>query len=111
MSWIDIPADSHFSLANIPFGVVSHAGVRTPVGATRVGEVVIDLSALERAGLFEKAFGTASSTFFTQVKLPVLSLKSVANSNCPVVCTERVCRSASSGEISSTQNDTTTAQL
>ena len=68
MSWVNISPYSHFSLANIPFGISSHAGSQGLVGATRVGDSVIDLSALEQAGLFRDAFKAANTTFFAQVR-------------------------------------------
>lgn len=49
-SWIDISADSDFSLDNIPFGVFSADEVAR--AATRIGDYVIDLDALQKAGLF-----------------------------------------------------------
>lgn len=49
-SWIEIPNNSDFSLANIPFGVYSKDGVARC--ATRIGNSVIDLDALQKAGLF-----------------------------------------------------------
>lgn len=49
-SWINIAADSDFSLDNIPFGVFSSDG--KPRGATRLGDNVIDLDALQKAGFF-----------------------------------------------------------
>ncbi|GAA5875192.1 hypothetical protein JCM8547_005547 [Rhodosporidiobolus lusitaniae] len=56
-SWLDVDTFSHFSLANIPFGIVSHAGnERHRVAATRLGDHVIDLSVLEAEGLLAEAF-------------------------------------------------------
>lgn len=49
-SWIEIPANSDFTLENIPFGIGSTAG--NPRAATRIGDKVIDLDALQGAGLF-----------------------------------------------------------
>ncbi|MBI1287796.1 MAG: fumarylacetoacetase [Flavobacteriales bacterium] len=49
-SWINIAADSDFSLDNIPFGVFSSDG--KPRAATRLGDNVIDLDALQKAGFF-----------------------------------------------------------
>lgn len=49
-SWFDIPQDSDFSLANIPFGIFSYEG--RPRAATRIGDAVIDLDALQKSGLF-----------------------------------------------------------
>lgn len=49
-SWIDITADSDFSLENIPFGIFSVD--ETARAATRIGDYVIDLDALQKAGFF-----------------------------------------------------------
>ncbi len=49
-SWINIAKDSDFSLHNIPFGIYSNSGM--PKAATRIGETVIDLDVLHKAGLF-----------------------------------------------------------
>jgi len=51
-SWIDIKPDSDFSLHNIPFGigVIPEAGSRI---CTRIGDKVIDLSAMAKLGFFD----------------------------------------------------------
>ncbi|MCF8275619.1 MAG: fumarylacetoacetase [Flavobacteriales bacterium] len=49
-SWIEITEDSDFSLDNIPFGVYGNGG--KPKAATRIGDSVIDLDVLLKAGLF-----------------------------------------------------------
>jgi fumarylacetoacetase len=49
-SWIEIPTNSDFTLENIPFGIGSAGG--KPRAATRIGNYVIDLDALQKAGLF-----------------------------------------------------------
>lgn len=49
-SWINIPKDSDFSIHNIPFGIYSNGG--NPKAATRIGDTVIDLDVLHKAGLF-----------------------------------------------------------
>jgi Fumarylacetoacetase N-terminal len=57
---VPVPADSDFSLHNLPFGVFStpsadddrHGRLRRRC-ATRLGDTVIDLSALEAAGLLD----------------------------------------------------------
>ena len=51
-SWIEIPPDSDFSIYNIPFGIFS-VGDERPRAATRVGDIVIDLSVLAEANYFE----------------------------------------------------------
>ncbi|CAA9958478.1 hypothetical protein CFE70_002014 [Pyrenophora teres f. teres 0-1] len=44
-SWFSIPRGSHFSLANIPFGVISTASSKTPRVAVAIGEHALDLEA------------------------------------------------------------------
>lgn len=52
-SWLDVPAGSDFPIQNIPFGIFK-SGRRSPVTATRIGNTVIDLSALADFGYFDK---------------------------------------------------------
>jgi len=42
-SWLDIPEGSHFSIANIPFGIITHARGSTPRPAVAIGDHVLDL--------------------------------------------------------------------
>ena len=49
-SWIDISANSDFSIENIPFGIYSTNN--GPRAATRIGDTVVDLDVLHKAGLF-----------------------------------------------------------
>ena len=51
-SWIDIPDSHDFPLANLPFGVFSTAD-RDARPGMRLGDYVIDLSALHAAGLLD----------------------------------------------------------
>ncbi|RKZ17349.1 fumarylacetoacetase [bacterium] len=54
-SFIEVAADSHFPLQNLPWGVFAptpRAGRRI---ATRVGDTVVDVSVLEDAGLLDDA--------------------------------------------------------
>jgi fumarylacetoacetase len=44
-SWFTIPRGSHFSLANIPFGIVSTASSATPRVAVAIGDYALDLEA------------------------------------------------------------------
>ncbi|MEO6131691.1 MAG: fumarylacetoacetase [Saprospiraceae bacterium] len=50
-SWLPILASSDFSLDNIPFGIGSLAGGRA-FACTRIGDLVINLSALASTGFF-----------------------------------------------------------
>ncbi|KAF9350368.1 hypothetical protein BGX34_001262 [Mortierella sp. NVP85] len=56
MSFIQVSADSDFSIHNIPFGIISTAGT-SPRVATRIGDHVVDLSVLAQAGLFASIDG------------------------------------------------------
>jgi fumarylacetoacetase len=44
-SWFSIPRGSHFSLANIPFGIVSTASSSSPRVAVAIGDHALDLEA------------------------------------------------------------------
>jgi len=74
-SWIKILANSDFTLENIPFGIGSTEG--TPRAATRIGDKVIDLDTLHKAGLFseinlpEKTFSKAVLNDFIELGKPV----------------------------------------
>ena len=50
-SWLEIDSVSDFSLHNIPFGIASVNG-GLPKAVTRIGNEVIDLNVLQKAGLF-----------------------------------------------------------
>lgn len=51
-SWIDVAADSDFSIYNIPFGI---GAVRSgkPFACTRIGDQILNLSALADTGFFD----------------------------------------------------------
>lgn len=44
-SWFSIPRGSHFSLANIPFGIISTSSAAKPSVAVAIGEHALDLEA------------------------------------------------------------------
>lgn len=52
ISWIDIKSDSDFSIYNIPFGVGKIKN-RPACIVSRIGDFVIDLSAMAQLGLFD----------------------------------------------------------
>ena len=52
MSWLSILPDSHFSLANLPFGIISSATNPTPRPAVAIGDHVLDLQSFASAGGF-----------------------------------------------------------
>lgn len=51
-SWIEIPKGSHFSLRNLPFGIISSANDSTRRPAIAIGSSVLDLKAFSQAGGF-----------------------------------------------------------
>jgi fumarylacetoacetase len=50
-SFIDVPAGSHFSIHNLPFGVFRTSAGRTPRIGVAIGDAVLDLSVLAERGL------------------------------------------------------------
>ncbi len=50
-SWLEVDPNSDFPIQNIPFGVFTYKGKRPSI-ASRIGNWVIDLSAMERHGYF-----------------------------------------------------------
>ncbi|MBN8677073.1 MAG: fumarylacetoacetase [Chitinophagales bacterium] len=52
-SWLSIPADSDFSLFNLPIGVF-HTGDQRPRAGMAIGNHIVDLAAAAEAGLFGK---------------------------------------------------------
>ncbi|CAK7229419.1 hypothetical protein SEUCBS140593_007238 [Sporothrix eucalyptigena] len=53
-SWLSIPSGSHFSLANIPFGIISTSAVPTHRPAIAIGTHVLDLAAFAHGGGFAR---------------------------------------------------------
>ena len=51
-SFIEVPADSHFPLENLPFGIFESRDCNTRVGVA-IGDLIVDLSALELLGHFQ----------------------------------------------------------
>ena len=52
-SWFDFPADTDFSLANLPYGIFSTSNTRPRVGMA-VGDQILDLDALAAQGLLDE---------------------------------------------------------
>ncbi|KAG6035917.1 hypothetical protein E4U41_005884 [Claviceps citrina] len=52
MSWLSIAPDSHFSIANIPFGIIATASDATRRPAIAIGDYALDLKAFAAAGGF-----------------------------------------------------------
>ena len=64
MTWLPVEADDPFGIHNLPYGVVTVGGGRPRIGV-RVGDHVLDVGAVERAGLIE-AGGTLQAATLTR---------------------------------------------
>lgn len=53
-SWLQLPKNSPFSLANIPFGIITSAKVTSKVPAIAIGDYALNLSAFASAGGFSQ---------------------------------------------------------
>lgn len=63
-SWLDIPDESEFSLCNLPLSVFTCPPLVVRAHcATRLGDIVVDLSVLEEAGLFADIPGLSAQVF------------------------------------------------
>jgi len=74
-SWIDVARDSPFPLQNLPYGIFRTRSDRTLRAGVAIGEFVLDLSALEDAGLLapvrgERVFDRASLNAFIALGRP-----------------------------------------
>ncbi|MFM1874598.1 MAG: fumarylacetoacetase [Bacteroidota bacterium] len=76
-TWLNLPQVTDFGLENIPFGIFSVNAL--PRAATRIGNIVIDLDALHKAGLFsgiglpENVFSESSLNEFISLGKPTTS--------------------------------------
>ncbi len=61
-SFVPVTADSHFPQYNLPYGIFSPSPADPPRAGTRIGDLVLDLSVIEDAGLLGTA-GMAAGTF------------------------------------------------
>jgi fumarylacetoacetase len=70
-SFVPVPPGSDFTLANLPYGVCIHRA-SNPWIAVRLGDHVVDLSALQRAGCFTGPILSQKSKCFQQVRFGLL---------------------------------------
>lgn len=69
-SWLNIPADSPFSLANIPFGIISTDDDATHRPAIAIGDYALDLNAFaEDAGFAQLTSITSKLSVFSEPTL------------------------------------------
>ncbi|KAH7095887.1 hypothetical protein FB567DRAFT_513667 [Paraphoma chrysanthemicola] len=82
-SWFSIPRGSHFSLANIPFGIISTASSSTPRVAVAIGDHALDLeifaanngfSALSTIQPHQAVFSQPSLNAFAALGRPIHSV-------------------------------------
>lgn len=59
-SWLPIKGESHFSLANIPFGVITASSFSTPRIAVAIGDYALDINTFSKRGGFSKCGGATS---------------------------------------------------
>jgi fumarylacetoacetase len=70
-SFLSIPRDSLFPIQNLPYGVFSSDADPAPRIGTRIGDLVVDLAAIDEAGLFaDCSFG--GQGIFAQASLNAL---------------------------------------
>ncbi|HET6879464.1 MAG TPA: fumarylacetoacetase [Pirellulales bacterium] len=67
-SFIDVAPDSHFPMQNLPYGVFRRHGESAPRAGVAIGEMVLDLSVLEREGLLHVP-GSSGETLFDRASL------------------------------------------
>ena len=71
-SWIDVPAGHDFPLANLPFGIFSTSD-RSPRPGVRLGDQVLDLSAMHALGMLND-LGLTVDALASPVLNPVMKL-------------------------------------
>ncbi|MFW6290126.1 MAG: fumarylacetoacetase [Mariniphaga sp.] len=72
-SWLEVPANTDFPIQNIPFGIFKHREEEARP-ATRIGDYVIDLSALADFGYFDKLDIEDLGVFYAHVLNPMIAL-------------------------------------
>ncbi len=71
-AFVDIPSGSDFPLENLPYGVFIPSGSDRPRPGTAIGDWVVDLHALEEAGLLDTAvFSSTTLNNFMAAGRPV----------------------------------------
>ncbi|MEO6991849.1 MAG: fumarylacetoacetase [Candidatus Baltobacteraceae bacterium] len=71
-SWVPYAPDAPFGLDNLPFGAFARAGEGPRIGVA-LGDQIVDLALLGRAGLFEDAIPGARELFESPVLNPLLA--------------------------------------
>src|SRR5437899_1073203 len=76
-SFVPVPPDSHFPIQNLPYGAFRRRSGGPPALGVAIGEQVLDLTALEEAGLLDtphlrgrRAFATGKLNTFLSLGRP-----------------------------------------
>jgi fumarylacetoacetase len=72
-SWIEVPADHHFSLQNLPYGVMRPGAGAAPRAAVAIGDRAVDLAVLGEVGLLS-GLGVDAQTFAAPCLNPFMAL-------------------------------------
>jgi fumarylacetoacetase len=80
MTWLDLPPDSLFGIANLPYGVFSAAG-QPPRAGVRIGDSVLDLAQALSEDVFDRsslnAFMAQGRTWWGEVRARITELLTV----------------------------------
>ncbi|CCH01686.1 fumarylacetoacetase [Fibrella aestuarina BUZ 2] len=66
MPWLPIPADSDFSIHNLPYGVFSTAQRTQPRVGVAIGDQIIDMAVAAQLGTFDTCLTKAQRSVFSQ---------------------------------------------
>ncbi len=72
-SWLPVPANSDFPLENLPYGAFIRAAGEQPHLGVALGDAVVDLALLARAGLFDAALSNARGVLAAPNLNPLLA--------------------------------------
>lgn len=72
-TWLPLPADSGFTLANLPYGVVSTSNQAARRLAVAIGDHALDLAAVSATGLLDSVSDDARSVFAADSLNPLLA--------------------------------------
>jgi fumarylacetoacetase len=73
-SWLNVPAGSDFPIQNLPFGAFLRAGESAPRLGVAIGDTILDLRVVARAGLLEASVPEAEAIFGAPVLNRFLAL-------------------------------------
>lgn len=69
LSFVPVHPDSHFPIQNLPYGIFCHVRSCMPRVGVRIGDYVLDLAAVARAGLFDGPILSRQQAVFLQPQL------------------------------------------